>query len=87
MRAKVFAFGKKKPKFCFGKNIKKWMQTSHFSNFTLLINSPNQNEIVGRFPVRVQSLAVRLFPVWTPSQFETGYVFPLYGVNGSVAVH
>jgi hypothetical protein len=73
--------------------IKMWMQSiliiqSHFPNFTLLINSPNQNEIVGRFPVRVHSLVVRLFPVWTPSQTHTTViVIDLCGVNGLVAVH
>ncbi len=53
-----------------------------------LINSPSQNEIVGRFPGRVHSLVVRLFPVWTPSQTHTTViVIDLCGVNGLVAVH
>jgi hypothetical protein len=51
-----------------------------------LINSPNQNEIVGRFPGRVHSLVVRLFPVWTPSKNQT-FSIELCGVNGLVAVH
>jgi hypothetical protein len=42
----------------------------------LIINSPSQNEIVGRFPGRVLSGVVRLFSVWTPSQTQT-YVFHL----------
>ncbi len=51
-----------------------------------LINSPSQNEIVGRFPGRVHSLVVRWFPVWTPSQTQTSDI-DLCGVNGLVAVH
>jgi hypothetical protein len=51
-----------------------------------LINSPSQNEIVGRFPGRVHSLVVRWFPVWTPSQTQTSAI-DLCGVNGLVAVH
>ncbi len=51
-----------------------------------LINSPNQNEIVDRFPDRVHSLVARWFPVWTPSQTHT-YVIDLCGVNGLVAVN
>jgi len=72
--------------------IKMWMQTSYSSipfltNPRPLINSPNQNEIVGRFPGRVHSLVVRLFPVWTPSKTKTYYAIDLCGVNGFVAVH
>ncbi len=67
------------------------VQTSYSSipfltNPSPLINSPNQNEIVGRFPGRVHSLVVRLFPVWTPSQSQT-VAMNLCGVNGLVAVH
>jgi hypothetical protein len=75
-----------------GGGIKMWMQM-HFLKFnpifhksSPLINSPNQNEIVGRFPGRVHSLVVRLFPVWTPSQTST-VAIDLCGVNGLVAVH
>ncbi len=52
----------------------------------LLINSPSQNEIVGRFPGRVHSRVVRLFPVWTPNQTLT-FAIDLCGVNGLVAFH
>jgi hypothetical protein len=82
------------PLFLREKNIKTWMPggwrpllvQSHLSWTRLLINSPSQNEIVGRFPGRVHSLVVRLFPVWTPSQTPTN-VIDLCFMNGSVAVH
>ncbi len=74
-------------------NIKERIQSillvqSHFLKTLIrpLINSPSQNEIVGRFPGRVHSLVVRLFPVWTPSQTPT-VAIDLCGVNGLVAVH
>jgi hypothetical protein len=75
-------------------NVKKWIQSillvqSYFLNTLIrpLVNSPNsQNEIVGRFPGRVHSHVVRLFPVWTPSQSPTCAI-NLCGVNGLVSVH
>jgi hypothetical protein len=82
------------PLFLREKNIKTWMPggwrpllvQSHLSWTRLLINSPSQNEIVGRFPGRVHSRVVRLFPVWTPSKTVT-VAIDLCNVNGLVAVH
>jgi hypothetical protein len=88
----LLAWKREKFEFGFGKKIVIWMQSFYkfnpiFHNSRpLIINSPSQNEIVGWFLGRVHSLAVRLFPVCTPSKTHTSAI-DLCGVQGLVSVH